>query len=130
MTGDFVPRSTTFCINGGCHNKTNDFCSTCGFNAREAEKRKELPLVKLQDGRRGKLVRKQRLPDSYRRRVIRIDADGNEVEYPSVKAAADDVKGFPTNISNACRENDKTAYGYAWRYADQEPDGNEEKDNE
>ena len=55
------------------------------------------------------------------RAVIRIDADGNTERFQNVKAAALTVfGGNGSNIYRAIRYGGK-AYGYHWRYADEDP---------
>ena len=50
------------CIMQGCdsHEKIKEDCLHCGFYRAEAQKRKELPLVKDQDGGLRKIVRRKR----------------------------------------------------------------------
>ncbi len=44
----------TNCLAGGC--STIGFCSRCGFDDAENERRKELPLVLCRDGLRRKII--------------------------------------------------------------------------
>ena len=53
------------------------------------------------------------------RSVIRIDEQGNEKRYVSVRAAAMEVFACDaSNIYHALREGG-TAYGYSWRYVEE-----------
>lgn len=56
--------------------------------------------------------------DRRKRPVIRSDGK----RYASQADAALDVLGDQTNISRACREPFRTAYGYGWAF-DDERDG-------
>lgn len=54
-----------------------------------------------------------RMRDRRKRPVVRSDGK----RYESESDAARDVIGDQTNISRACRNQKRTAYGYGWRYA-------------
>lgn len=55
----------------------------------------------------------------YRRIVIQLDVYGRKLtEYPSVSDAARHVNGQPTNICKCCNGESPTAYGFKWRYKD------------
>lgn len=51
--------------------------------------------------------------DRRKRPVVRSDGK----RYASQSDAARDVMGDQTNISRACRNHGRTAYGYGWRFA-------------
>lgn len=60
---DFVPlenRQTDYQISNGCGNYGltcgRGNCARCGFNAIEKARRRELPLVDLRGGRKGKVI--------------------------------------------------------------------------
>lgn len=53
---------------------------------------------------------------SAKRPVVR----GDGKRYGSVEEAAADVVGDQTNICRACRQTHRTAYGWEWRYADED----------
>jgi len=71
---------------------------------------------KLSDAQREKGKRVFR--EKYSKPVLQFDFDGKFIkEYPSLKAAAEDLNGESATITNACQQNkSKTAYGYQWRY--------------
>ena len=71
---------------------------------------------KLSDAQREKGKRVFR--EKYSKPVLQFDFDGKFIkEYPSLKAAAEDLNGDSATITNACQQNkSKTAYGYQWRY--------------
>lgn len=52
------------------------------------------------------------------RPVIRVNANGDEVTFPSVKDAAAAVRVAASRITYACRTGTKCATFY-WRYADE-----------
>lgn len=58
------------------------------------------------------------MPRGRRTPVVR----GDGRRYASIQEAADDVGGDQTNISRACREPGRTAYGFGWRYAGPVPE--------
>lgn len=53
---------------------------------------------------------------AFKARPVRRD-DGRV--YASATEAAADVVGDQTNITRACRNPRRTAYGYRWEYADE-----------
>ena len=55
----------------------------------------------------------------YNREVIRTDEFGNEVQFIRIKEAGKAVYGCSSNIAHAIR-NRRRAYGFTWRYADEE----------
>ena len=65
------------------------------------------------------------------RPVLQLNVDTGDVimRFPSIIVAARTIrpckkfKSTPTNIGNACRNENKTAYRYKWRYDEPELDG-------
>lgn len=55
---------------------------------------------------------------THARPVIRINAEGNETVFPSVKDSAEAVRVAASRITYACRTETKCATFY-WRYADE-----------
>ena len=57
------------------------------------------------------------------RKVIRIDSVGDSVVYPSVSEAAREIgekKCIKENIRQCCHGHRNTAYGYRWRFLEEE----------
>ena len=52
--------------------------------------------------------------------IIRIDDEGNEQRYASVAEAAEDCCGKKDNIRAAAHGRSKSAYGYRWKFAEEE----------
>lgn len=51
-----------------------------------------------------------------KKRILRIDKQGNKKEYNSVREASLDVKGNENAISNVLKNRAKTSAGYFWKY--------------
>lgn len=57
--------------------------------------------------------------DSQKRRVVQFDLSGNLIAvFNSVGEAAEAVSGSLSNIIFVCNNQRKSAYGFVWRYAD------------
>jgi hypothetical protein len=52
----------------------------------------------------------------YTRRVVRINPDGSETTFNSIKDAAASVQTWPNGITTACNEGERCR-GYRWRWA-------------
>lgn len=51
-----------------------------------------------------------------KKRVIRVDKQGNEKKYNSIREASLDVKGNENAINNVLKNRAKTSAGYFWKY--------------
>ena len=89
------------------------------YGKKHSEKTKELIRQKA----KGRVIseeakRKMSESNHNKKRVFKYDENDNFIcEYPSLKTAADSVRGNSTNIGFACRHTNRTYKGYRWRYA-------------
>ena len=64
---------------------------------------------------------KIKLSNSHKKRVLQYSKNGTFLkEYNSVKDACLELSFCPQNITACCRGINKTAYGYIWRYKEDE----------
>ena len=62
---------------------------------------------------------KQNLIPKAKKKVIKMDEDGNELEiFDSVQEAAASVGCDPSSISKVCRGKEKRVKGFKWKYMD------------
>lgn len=65
------------------------------------------------------LLKKRKIVQPYKR-VVRLDANGVEVVFASIKEAAEQSGISSSSVSNVCYERKKTAGGYVFRFENPE----------
>lgn len=92
-------------------------------NPMYGKKHSEETRRKISEAHKGKHLseeHKAKLMDRNSRGVYKLDLDGNIIcKYKSLARASEDVGAKSTNIGFCCRNKNRTAKGFMWRYADE-----------